>query len=288
MSSLRDAATVVLLRPRDETFEILFLRRHHGHDFMANAWVFPGGSLDADDRPSASASLPVDLGADEAARRLGDSDPERALGLFITAIRETFEESGFLLARRTDKHTLLSSTGDSSDPPFDAWRRLIDSGDLTIAGLARRHDLILQADPLLYLAHWITPEFESKRFDTRFFITTAPADQQPSHDDGETTESAWWTPTEAIERYRDDEIFLAPPTLRILSDLQAFSTVDDALASIGARDHPPTILPRLATDATDEPTLLLPGDPDYPDEVDEPVHRSSTRMVRRGGQWFSV
>lgn len=292
---LKDAATIVVLREGEAPFEVFMLRRHHGHAFMANAWVFPGGKLDARDKEVVLKGQLSGLDADEAARRMGGKvDGETALGLYVAALRETFEESGLLLARRRGDDEVLSFEDPQTRRHFDELRRAVDEAEMGMGELCRGEDLVLCAEELIFFAHWITPHFESRRYDTRFFVAHAPSRQRPSHDERESTNSAWWTPEEAIERYRREEILLAPPTLRILEELAAYSSVEEAMDSLRKRPCPPTILPHLHEESSgEEMVLLLPGDPEFPAHdprlsMAEPVVQAVTRMVCRQGQWYSA
>ena len=296
MTHIRDAATVVVIRGHQKSLQLLMLRRHHGHEFMANAWVFPGGSLDDRDGDPHLAKRIAGLDAGEAARRLGDgTEPERALALYVAALRETFEEAGLLLARRCGEDQPLALDDPAVSRRFEDFRTHVDEGRWGLAEVCRRENLILECDKLAYLAHWITPDFESRRYDTRFFIAPAPPQQRPSHDDGETTHRAWWTPGEAIERYRDGEILLAPPTLRILEELSDYSSFEQLFEDVRRRPAPPAILPHPIDGDSRELILTLPGDPEYPGEFSESTESTGeasrdgiTRMVRREGQWFSI
>ena len=266
------------------------LQRHHGHDFMANAWVFPGGRLDEQDHVVDVA----DLTARQAGRRLDDdTDPQTALALHVAALRETFEEAGLLLAHRSDDGSMITFDDSSTRSRFQAFRSAVDEGELDLAELCRREALVLRVSNLRYLAHWITPDFESRRYDTRFFVASAPPDQQATHDNGETTHGDWMSPHRAIERYRDDEILLAPPTLRILEELTTFSSTRHLFAELQTRDRPPAILPHPIQQDSADLVLVFPGDPDYPSDHPEmamtsPVKSGVTRMIRRGDQWFSI
>ena len=216
---------------------------------MADAWVFPGGAVDDADRHL-------------------EADP-----FAVAAIRETYEESGLLLAYPNGGSSFLTN----SQMPPHAWRQHLDNGAVTVADLLDEFQLTPALNALSLMAHWITPPFETRRYDTRFFIAAAPQNQRHAHDEHEMSDSAWWSPRQTIERYRQSSIHLAPPTLRILERLLRFESVDDALDHLADAPPPAPIMPQLLEEA-DEPTLLLPGD-DLPQGV--------THLVRRGGQWFS-
>ncbi len=137
-------------------------------------------------------------------------------------------------------------------------------------------------DPLVPFAHWVTPESEARRYDTRFFIVEMPPDQQAAHDEGETTELVWLAPADAIARCLDDTLLLPPPTWTTLRRLSRFSAPDDALA--WARATPiVTIQPQLVRDA-ESALLTLPGDPAYP-TIDGWEVPAETRFHLQDGRW---
>lgn len=280
MSEIRDAGTVVVLREYDGAMQVFMMRRHHGHAFMAERWVFPGGRIEASDRAPELAEFVDDF----------DNDEGLPLALYIAALRETFEEAGLLFARRCDQDSTIAF---DDCGPFAKLRAAVDAGEVSMLELCRREDLRLRVEALHFFAHWITPEFESRRYDTRFFAAVAPDCQVPCHDDHELTHSAWWTPREAIEKYRNEQILLAPPTLCVLEELSNFASPDAFLADLPTRQAPPTILPHPTGTDGGEVLLLLPGDPEYPHDdpalaAATPISAGKTRILRRDGQWYSL
>ncbi len=275
------AATVVLVRgdgTTDHPFEVFFVRRHGKAAFMANAYVFPGGRVDpADSDPVALERLgPVDLPA--LARRMDGLDaPEHAGAHLVAAARETFEEAGILLARHADGRPL-----DLPEARLADWRARVHAGEAPIGQLLRDEDLVLTADALAYLAHWVTPHVEKRRFDARFFIARAPHGQRGAHDTVETTDSCWLSPQAALAAYAQGGFTLAPPTWRVLVDL---CRVTDATALDAiAHDTAPVqrIMPHFTRDGGTL-VLALPGDPLHPDARDPaaPPHR----IVLLDGRW---
>lgn len=218
-----DAATVLLLRDGPTEGDaagprVFFVKRNAGARFMGGAYVFPGGRLDPGDR---AGDVPCDLDAATAAKRLGESDPARALGLHVAALRESLEEAGLLLA--------------TTHVPFDviASLRAVLSprGAPPIGALLRERGITLRASALVPVARWVTPRAETRRFDARFFVARADAHlDEATHDGGETVDSAWLTPREAIARALRGEIVLAPPTWWTLHTFCDARDVDDALA----------------------------------------------------------
>jgi 8-oxo-dGTP pyrophosphatase MutT (NUDIX family) len=288
----RHAATVVLLRDRPEGGVELFMVQRQGQSgFMANAYVYPGGKLDeADSRPEALGCC-EGLGEDEAlegfaplGERLADDAPlsgAQALGLYLAAVREVFEEAGVLLASTLDGAPL-----DFEDAQvkarFEGHREALHAGRLGLAALAQAEGLRYRLDWLRPFAHWITPAVETRRFNTRFFLALAPEGQEPLHDSRETVASAWWTPEEALERYARRELQLPPPTLRTLEDMRGFEGREALVEALCGRARP-TILPRFE-EVEDKLTLLLPGDALYPSAT--PVS-GPTRVQLEEGRWWS-
>jgi hypothetical protein len=120
---------------------------------------------------------------------------------------------------------------------------------------ARFHEVLdrlgcrLDGAAMEYMAHWITPEVEPRRFDTRFFVARARGGAQPLVDPREMTEAIWITPAAALRRHREGGLPMVFPTIRSLEDLAGFPSVDTAMAGLRGRRIVP-ILPRLVMTAT--------------------------------------
>jgi 8-oxo-dGTP pyrophosphatase MutT (NUDIX family) len=268
--SIQDASTVIVLRDADEGLETFMVCRHHRSGFMGGAHVFPGGKVDeADLDPSWRAR--ADRPAEEIAQRLGETDAVIALGLLVAAVRETFEEAGVLLA---------STAGGAS---LHAIRERLREGASFLA-IADEIDLKIHPLMLAPYARWVTPEIESRRFDTRFYISLLPEGQGASHDGTETTSAAWLRPADAIEQMGTGRIKLAPPTVRTLKWLSEFEDAGSVIAAALAR-KPPLVRPRVV--ARDGGWFLaLPGDPEHPER--ERVLPGATRMILSNGAWVDV
>jgi 8-oxo-dGTP pyrophosphatase MutT (NUDIX family) len=283
----RNAATVILTRDGTERgMEIFLMRRHREQTFMGGAFVFPGGSIDKGDSDPELASYIVGPTALEAMERLQEPGLSAAIamGLYMAAIRETFEEAGVLLAY--EENGRLLQLGDSALSAGYAEARLDTYNKrYTLKILAERKKIRFAFDLLMPYAHWITPTFEKKRFNTRFFIARIPADQVPLHDSIEMTESLWMTPKEALTAYRRREILLMPPTLKTLEELSPFDNTEALFREARQRKIYP-IMPQ-ADKIGDIPTLLLPHDPDYPiaEYKQLPRHGEPSRIVFRNKMW---
>lgn len=237
----RPAATVVLLRDAAEGgLEALLLRRHGRSGFAADAWVFPGGVVDAADRSGEVADRLDGPSAEAWARRLGIADPAEALGYVTAAIREAFEETGILLScsdRVGGAHLHAAES-------LAVARRALLNEVVSLRDVAVGNGLRLAGDALVYVGHWITPEPEPRRYDTRFFAARVEPDAVCTVHDAEMVDSAWLHPAEAVERFKRGEMRLLPPTVHTLQRLAAFASwraLRDALA-----DAPvPSITPRM-------------------------------------------
>lgn len=253
----RDSATVVLLRDTPTGLQTLLLRRHTQMANMGGVYVFPGGKLDAHDSSPASLGL-----LDQSCAQLHSNLCEPTLaaataaGLHVAALREALEECGLLLAEPATPQA-------HPNAPLNApqARALLRQGQ-AFADVLATLGLRLATRQLVPWSRWITPlapAMSTRRFDTRFFVAQAPADQTAQHDNEETTESAWLTPREALEQYRDGRIDLAPPQIMSLAQLARHASVRSVLAA--ARGHaPPTILPEAYAHAGTR-SICYPGDP---------------------------
>ena len=263
---MRAAATVLLLRESAGELEVLMMRRGAGLAFMAGMWVFPGGRVDAADASAAlRARIPPDaLGGWSGRLRSAQGAPltdDETLALHVAACRETFEESGVLLAR--DRTGAACPAAHAAR--LQAEREAVAGNAAAFVELLEREDLYLDLAPLVYWSHWITPSLEPKRFDTRFFAIAVPPDQAASADLGELTEHAWVRPARLQEALERREIRVVPPTLLTLEDLCESHARHGSLAAIldaeRGRATPP-VMPRIEA-RTDEFRVVMPWDPGY-------------------------
>jgi 8-oxo-dGTP pyrophosphatase MutT (NUDIX family) len=249
----RLAATVIVLRDGAAGPEIFMVVRHHEIDFASGALVFPGGRLE-----------PGDLELAQDARCCsGPAVEPGALALRVAAVRETYEECGILLARPRGTSDLITA---EQLPAFDPKR--------PFAALIREEQLVLATDLLLPFAHWITPPFVNKRFDTHFFLARAPGDQTGLHDGREAVDSLWISPRQALDDAEAGRFTLVFATARNLWKLSRFETVAAALDA--ARVSPiVTVMPELVTLEAGR-GLKIPAAADYGGEVFA-VPRPATR-----------
>lgn len=244
----RPAATVVLARNADAGMEVLLVRRNRSSGFVPGAWVFPGGRVDEADGQDALAERTEGLTRAAAADRLGleEADPSLALAYYLAAIREAFEETGLLVGR----------TADGDAPPAAADHGLVDAAraellddQLPFQDALDRLGCTVAGDAIEYIAHWITPLVEPRRYDTRFFLAEVPAGSEAVIDPREMSAAQWLTPTQALERHRGGDLPMIFPTIRTLEALEGFEEVEEARAHF-AGNRIPSILPRLVRTQT--------------------------------------
>lgn len=259
-----DAATVILIRetPAANPFELLLMRRHARQSFMASAFVYPGGQLDAADCHAGLADFAGGMTAETAKHKLNEPDlsDEKACGLFFAAVRETFEESGVLLARRASGRE-VDFTDHRVRLRFAEYRTMIHRQEMTLLDLAEKENLVFRLNALKPYARWVTPELEPKRFDTRFFLASMPAGQKPVHDADEMTETLWIAPDKALSRQEAGDILLMPPTLKTLEEMACRSSLRDLLSNASSKNIQP-IMPQISAEG-DSIVVKFPHDPEY-------------------------
>ena len=235
------------------------MRRKPRQAFMGGAFVFPGGRLDAADMDPALSPFLGGFSAATARPLLQEPDlaEETALGLFLAAIRETFEEAGVLFARDQKGMPLSAEQAQA----LAGCRSELHEGNRTPAEMARREGLCFAPDLLVPYAHWITPEAEPRRFDTRFFLAALPPGQMASHDRQELCESRWLSPVAALAEQAAGKIALMPPTLKTMEELSTFATLPDLFAEARAQ-RIRTILPEIFQ-TREEVGIRLPTDAEY-------------------------
>ena len=219
--------------------EVLLLRRNRATGFVPGAWVFPGGRVDAADGEGAMAECWVGLTPEGAAGRLGlgmDADPP-AIAYYGAAVREAFEETGLLVA------------GAEATADLRAAREALLGRGVPLSRVLEGLNARLDGTTIEYIAHWVTPVAEPRRYDTRFFAARVPAGAVAVHDEREMTGSVWLTPRAALERHRAGDLPMIFPTIRTLEDLCDFSTVDELLAHYRGRAIP-RVQPEIVRTAT--------------------------------------
>jgi len=245
----RPASAVVLARElaAGGGIEVFMVQRHVRSEFVPDAFVFPGGSvnqgdIDAERAPDLCSPVP------EGPTALGS-------GFRVAALRECFEEAGVLLARRGET-TLTIPPEDVAR--FAGYRDSLYGQTATMASIAQREGLTLATGELLHWAHWITPEALPKRFDTHFFLAPMPSGQEAAHDRLETTAGVWTTPENALARSSAGDFPLVFATIRQLQALTGLASVAAARERFTAAPVR-TVQPRVVQ-RDGQPVILLPDE----------------------------
>jgi len=286
------AATVILTRERAGRLQIYLLKRSSKSGFMAGNYVFPGGTLDPEDRDINVFKTHCDLDLDGIASRFGgDLTAESALAYCVAAIRETLEEAGVFLACNDDKF----------NKKLEKACRLRLAENLRkdwFVKLVARSNWRLTLTALSPWSHWITPELMKHRFDTRFFVADMPAGQYCRPDSRETVQGLWISPEEGLTGNMDGKIPLSPPTLVTLHELLKYQRLKDLRTETCQRPWGQAIFPRLVPLAKGA-VIVEPWDPLYrekdihiaPDHLPTsilPVEEPFSRIWYDGNLWRPV
>ncbi|MGH3308645.1 MAG: NUDIX hydrolase [Nocardioides sp.] len=245
----RDAATVVLLRGSASGPAVYLLRRESSMAFAGGMCVFPGGGVDRRDFDATvawagppPADWAVRLGVDEAEAR----------ALVCAAVRETFEESGVLLAGTSPADVVADTTGDD----WEADRVALESRELAMSDFCSRRGLVLRSDLLGVWAGWQTPVFEPRRYRTWFFAASLPEGQRTRDVSSESSSVAWMPALEAVQAVDDGELMMMPPTY--LTCLEVGQHADPAAVLAAAADRSIDMFTPEVTGEADEATLSMP------------------------------
>jgi 8-oxo-dGTP pyrophosphatase MutT (NUDIX family) len=267
---VRPAATVRLGRDRDGGLDVNRVESTHSAAFARSQYVIPGGRVDEADHGDDFEPVCDALDDATASGRLGVD--HGGLAWYVAAIRECFEEAGVLLARRHDSEAPVDFADPGVAARFNAARHRVHDGEESLVELCVAEDLLLLPARLQFVAHWLTPVGEARRFDTRFFIAEAPPSQEPLHDDAETIASIWVRPADALARRKARELQMFPPTVASLRMLAEHATVADALSAAASIGVPPRLEPRLLVSPEGRfAGIRLPGEDGF-DEAAPPEY----------------
>ncbi len=272
------ASTVILVRQHDGELQVYLLRRSAESGFMAGHYVFPGGTVEDEDRDLIWENhADMDLG--KISERLGgDLTGEEALAYSVTAIRELFEEAGVLLAHRAEQSEsdfLKASEMRAMEGLAKGWLR----------EKAESEGWSLQLSMLRRWSHWITPEPIPQRYDTRFFLSFMPAGQECVPDSRETTHGIWIHPMDALIRNAEGELPLSPPTVTTLQEFLDDSDVMEVEKGPERRQWGKARCPRLVRSPKGL-IMLLPWDPMF-DQAPSIDTRGLENKILPPGEPFS-
>ena len=239
----KDASTVVLLRPGDDReggLEVYLLKRTANMAFAAGFCVFPGGGVDPRD-------FDHDIGwvgpSPQEWAALLDTSEEHARALVCAAVRETFEESGVLLAGPTEDTVVGDTTGED----WERDRQRLEARELSFTDFLDGRGLRLRTDLLELWGSWVTPVFEPRRYDTRFFVAALPDGQVTRDVSTESDQVVWMKVRDVIDAVDDGRLAMLPPTYASCLELYEHTSADAALAAAASRDRTP-ILPEMQVD----------------------------------------
>ncbi|MET7679078.1 NUDIX hydrolase [Streptomyces sp. NPDC005423] len=258
----RRAATVLLLKDTGRGPAVHMLRRRASMAFAGGAYAYPGGGVDPrDDDHQVRWAGPTRAWW---ANRLGVDEPA-AQAIVCAAVRETYEEAGVLLAGPAPDAVV----GDTTGAEWETDRAALVARELSFAEFLDRRGLVLRSDLLGAWARWITPEFESRRYDTFFFVAVLPEGQRTRNASTEADHTVWIAPAEAAAGYDQGELTMMPPTIATLRGLIPYGSAAEALAAAPERDLT-AVLARAGL-ADGEIVLTWPG------------HEEFTKHIPTGG-----
>ncbi|MET7387132.1 NUDIX hydrolase [Streptomyces sp. NPDC005529] len=250
----RRAATVILVKDSQSGPVVHMLRRRASMAFAGGAYAYPGGGVDPrDDEQQIRWAGPTRAWW---AQRLG-VDEASAQAIVCAAVRETYEEAGVLLAGPGPDTVVGDTTGDD----WEADRAALVAKDLSFAEFLDRRGLVLRSDLLGAWARWITPEFESRRYDTWFFVAVLPEGQRTRNASTEADRTVWIRPADAAAGYDKGELLMMPPTIATLRGVVERESAADALAAAAERDMTPVLAQARLEDG--EVVLSWPGHDEF-------------------------
>jgi 8-oxo-dGTP pyrophosphatase MutT (NUDIX family) len=252
----RDAATVVLLRPGPGGSEVYLLRRQTSMAFAGGMCVFPGGGVDPRDFDDELVDRGLWAGPSPAewATRLG-CDEAKARALVCAAVRETFEESGVLLAGADADEVVADTTGDD----WEADRVALESREVSLTEFLENRSLVLRTDLLGAWAGWLTPVFEPRRYRTWFFVADLPEGQRTRDVSTESDHVTWLPAMQAIDDVEQDRIFMLPPTWLTCLEVGQYADPDAVLDEAHGR-RVNMFMPEVVADGDD---FILSTPPHY-------------------------
>lgn len=252
----RDAATVVLLRPGAAGPDVYLLRRQTSMAFAGGMCVFPGGGVDPRDFDDELVDRGLWAGPPptEWAARLGCDEP-KARALVCAAVRETFEESGVLLAGTGPDSVVADTTGED----WEADRVALESREASLTAFLEDRSLVLRTDLLGAWSGWLTPVFEPRRYRTWFFVARLPEGQVTRDVSSESSSVMWSGAMDAVSLVERQEILMLPPTWLTCLEVGQYADPSAVLAEAGGRTVE-MFMPEVVADGDD---FILSTPPAY-------------------------
>tara|TARA_B100000029_G_scaffold516716_1_gene633202 strand:- start:10414 stop:11202 length:789 start_codon:yes stop_codon:yes gene_type:complete len=262
MKPARPSSAVILIREIKKKIEVFLGQRHKGGTFPS-AFVFPGGVLSTED--SLVTSQCNEQNQDAINKLL--SVKSDGLKYYSAAIRELFEETGVLLALKSDGKWVSEKTNNFYQQ-LKKNQKELSSGQMLWSEFVTSSKIILATNKLYYLGHWETPISLKARFTTRFFLAELPPNQKAHHDGDELVDSKWLEPIKALDFHNNGKIELPFPHMKHLETLADFSTPESLRnwALNRARGPIKKVRPWI-TDEGGKRKFILPWESDYPDNA---------------------
>ena len=259
--NLMPSSSLILIRDSNDGVEVFLMKRAQKSNF-GGVWVFPGGILEKLDRLMATEDYCSGISETEAKEVLNNNSD--SLPYWIASLRETFEETGALIANRNDNSDFIP-TAKEAEALVDLRSDLLN-GKIAFDSILKQLGLKMALDRLVYVSHWITPKVETKRYTTRFFLTTVNEDILLTHDGIEGTDSKWIGVEDALQANETGSISLIMPTIKNLESISNYKNTADLInaKSIVKSKEIPAIEPKFFIE-DGQWKGLLPGEEGYED-----------------------
>ncbi len=259
--NLTPSSSLMIVRDSDIGVQVFMMKRSLRSSF-GGIWVFPGGILEDQDQDIAKKNYCN--GIDEKKAKAILNYDQESLTYWIASLRETFEETGALIANR-DNNSFFTPTEDEAIN-LERLRSDLNNGKISFISILKQLKLKIALERLIYISHWITPDVETKRYTTRFFLTSLNEEVTMTHDDLEGTDSKWIGINEALEAHKAGRISLIMPTIKNLESISSYKNTQELISAknaIKAKDIP-AIEPKFFKE-NGQWKGLLPGEYGYED-----------------------
>ena len=236
--NLTPSSSLMIVRDSEIGVQVFMMKRSLRSSF-GGIWVFPGGILEDQDQDIVKKNYCN--GIDEKKAKAILNYDQESLTYWIASLRETFEETGALIANR-DNNSFFTPTEDEAIN-LERLRSDLNNGKISFISILKQLKLKIALERLIYISHWITPDVETKRYTTRFFLTSLNEEVTMTHDDLEGTDSKWIGINEALEAHKAGRISLIMPTIKNLESISSYKNTQEMISAknaIKAKDMPAT------------------------------------------------
>ena len=227
--NLTPSSSLMIVRDSDIGVQVFMMKRSLRSSF-GGIWVFPGGILEDQDQDIAKKNYCN--GIDEKKAKAILNYDQQSLTYWIASLRETFEETGALIANR-ENNSFFTPTEDEAIN-LERLRSDLNNGKISFISILKQLKLKIALERLIYISHWITPDVETKRYTTRFFLTSLNEEVTMTHDDLEGTDSKWIGINEALEAHKAGRISLIMPTIKNLESISSYKNTQEMISAKNA------------------------------------------------------